>query len=184
EQAFSLIFHLAKRNAIHDAFVRGGTWREQMTAFPIDLIDKTLLIVGFGRIGTRVARRALAFEMRVLVYDPYVPAATIRAAGCEPVSDLDAAVGEADFITVHCPKNQETINLFDAKRLARMKPTAFIVNTARGGIVNEQALHDILAAGKIAGAGIDVFEQRSEEHTSELQSRENLVCRLLLEKKK
>jgi D-3-phosphoglycerate dehydrogenase len=159
EQAFSLMFHLAKRNAIHDAFVRGGTWREQMTAFPLDFLEKTLLIVGFGRIGTRVAKRALAFEMRVLVYDPYVPPAETRAAGCEVVSDLDAAVAEADFITVHCPKNKETIDLFDAKRLARMKPTAFIVNTARGGIVNEQALHDILVAEKIAGAGVDVFEK-------------------------
>lgn len=159
EQAFSLMFHLAKRNALHDAYVRAGTWREQMTAFPIDFIDKTLLIVGFGRIGTRVARRALAFEMRVLVYDPYVAAADIRAAGCEPVADLDAAVTEADFITVHCPKNAETIDLFDAERLARMKPTAYIVNTARGGIVNEKALYEILTAGKIAGAGIDVFER-------------------------
>jgi D-3-phosphoglycerate dehydrogenase len=159
EQAFSMMFHLAKNNAGHDAFVRGGTWREQMTAFPLDLLGKTLLIVGFGRIGTRVARRALAFEMRVLVYDPYVPAEQIRSAGCEPVTDLDAAVREADFITVHCPKNRETIDLFDARRLALMKPTAFIVNTARGGIVNEQALADILTAKKIAGAGIDVFEK-------------------------
>jgi D-3-phosphoglycerate dehydrogenase len=159
EQAFSMMFHLAKRNAHNDAFVRGGTWREQMTVFPIDFFEKTLLIVGFGRIGTRVARRALAFDMRVLVYDPYVAAADIRAAGAEPAGDLDAAVAQADFITVHCPKNKETIDLFDARRLARMKPSAFIVNTARGGIVNEQALHDILAAGRIAGAGVDVFEK-------------------------
>ncbi|HEX2216383.1 MAG TPA: hydroxyacid dehydrogenase [Xanthobacteraceae bacterium] len=159
EQAFSLLFHLAKQNAQHDAFVRGGTWREQMTAFPLDFFEKTVLVVGFGRIGTRFAKRALAFEMRVLVYDPYVPAETIRAAGGEPVSDLDAAVAQADFITVHCPKNSETINLFDATRLARMKPAAYIVNTARGGIVNEKALAEILSAGKIAGAGIDVFEK-------------------------
>jgi D-3-phosphoglycerate dehydrogenase len=159
EQAFSLMFHLAKRNAQNDAGVRAGTWREQMTTYPLDFFGKTLLIVGFGRIGTRVAKRAIAFEMRTLVYDPYVAADDIRAAGCEPVKDLDAAAAEADFITVHCPKNKETIDLFDAKRLARMKPTAFIVNTARGGIVNEQALHDILVSGKIAGAGVDVFEK-------------------------
>jgi D-3-phosphoglycerate dehydrogenase len=175
EQAFSMMFHLAKRNAINDALVRGGTWRDQMTAFPIDFIGKTLLIVGFGRIGTRVAKRALAFEMRVLVYDPYLAAADIRAAGCEPVTDLDAAVAEADFITVHCPKNKETIDLFDAKRLARMKPTAFIVNTARGGIVNEQALHDILAAGKIAGAGVDVFEKEPASADHPLLKLPNIV---------
>ncbi len=159
EQAFSMMFHLAKRNALNDAGVRAGTWRDQMTSYPLDFFTKTLLIVGFGRIGTRVAKRANAFEMRVLVYDPYVPAADIRAAGCEPVKDLDAAIAEADFITVHCPKNKETINLFDARRLALMKSTAYIVNTARGGIVNEQDLHDILKEERIAGAGVDVFEK-------------------------
>lgn len=159
EQAFSMLFHLAKNNAQHDAYVRGGTWREQMTVFPLDFFGKTVLVVGFGRIGTRFAKRALAFEMRVKVYDPYVAATDIRAAGCEPVGDLDAAVAEADFITVHCPKNAETVDMFDARRLARMKKTAYIVNTARGGIVNERALADALAADRIAGAGIDAFEQ-------------------------
>jgi D-3-phosphoglycerate dehydrogenase len=159
EQAFSLMFALAKRNAQHDAGVRSGTWRDQLTTLPVDLLEKTVLIVGFGRIGTRMAKRCLAFEMRVLVYDPYVPVSAIEALGCEPVRNLDHAIAEADFITVHCPKNTETANMFDARRLGLMKPSAYIVNTARGGIVNEQALTDVLAAEKIAGAGIDVFER-------------------------
>ena len=159
EQAFSLMFALAKRNFQHDAGVRAGTWRDQLSAFPSDFLDKTMLIVGFGRIGTRTAKRALAFEMRVLIYDPYVKPEAIRAAGCEPAADLDKAIAEADFITVHCPKNPETVNMFDAKRIARMKPSAIIVNTARGGIINEQALCDALTANKILGAGIDVFEK-------------------------
>jgi D-3-phosphoglycerate dehydrogenase len=159
EQAFSLMFALAKRNAQHDAGVRAGTWRDQLTMLPVDFLDKTMLVVGFGRIGTRTAKRALAFEMRVVVYDPYVAADAVRAAGCEPVSDLDAAVAQADFITVHCPKNPETVNMFDAARLARMKSSAIIVNTARGGIINEQALYHVLSSNKIAGAGIDVFER-------------------------
>jgi D-3-phosphoglycerate dehydrogenase / 2-oxoglutarate reductase len=159
EQAFSLMFALAKRNAQHDASVRSGTWRDQIDTLPVDLIGKTLLIVGFGRIGTRTAKRALAFEMHVLVYDPYVPAQTIKAAGCEPVTDLDSAISKADFITVHCPKNAETTNLFDAARLARVKPSAYVVNTARGGIINEAALHAALKDGRIAGAGIDVFDK-------------------------
>jgi D-3-phosphoglycerate dehydrogenase len=159
EQAFSLMFALAKRNAQHDAGVRSGTWRDQLTTLPVDLLEKTVLIVGFGRIGTRMAKRCLAFEMRVLVYDPYVPVSAIEALGCEPVRNLDHAIAEADFITVHCPKNTETANMFDARRLGLMKPSAYIVNTARGGIINEQALTDALAAEKIAGAGIDVFER-------------------------
>jgi D-3-phosphoglycerate dehydrogenase len=92
------------------------------------------------------------------VHDPYVTAATIRAAGCEPADDLDAAVARADFITIHCPKTPETTGLFDASRLARMKRESYLVNTARGGIVDEAALHAALTTGKIAGAGLDVFD--------------------------
>jgi D-3-phosphoglycerate dehydrogenase len=159
EQAFSFMFALAKRNAQHNEAVRAGTWRDSLTTYPVDFLNKTILIVGFGRIGTRVAKRALAFEMRVVVYDPYVPAQVLKAAGCEPVSNLDAGVAAADFVTVHCPRNAETIGMFNAARLARMKPTAYLVNTARGGIVDEAALCAALASNQIAGAGIDVFER-------------------------
>src|SRR5439155_23430174 len=108
---------------------------------------------------TRSAKRCQAMEMKVLVYDPYKPAADIKAAGCEAVTDLDAALPRADFVTIHCPKTPETAGMFNAARLARMKPSAYLVNTARGGIVVEEALHDALVSGKLAGAGLDVFEQ-------------------------
>jgi D-3-phosphoglycerate dehydrogenase len=98
-------------------------------------------------------------EMNVLIYDPYKPAADIKAAGCEPVADLDAALPRADFVSIHCPKNPETVGMFNAARLQRMKPTAYLINTARGGIVDEPALHAALVSGTIAGAGLDVFEQ-------------------------
>jgi len=124
----------------------------------VDLAAKTLLVVGFGRIGTRTAKRCLAMDMTVLVYDPYVPAATIKAAGCEPVSDLSAALPRADVVTIHCPKTPETIGMFDAARLAVMKPTAYIVNTARGEVIDENELARLIEAGQIAGAGLDVFE--------------------------
>ena len=130
-----------------------------MSAVPVDLFGKTVLIVGFGRIGTRSAKRCQAMEMNVLVYDPYVSAGAIKAAGCEPVTDLDAALPRADFVTIHCPKTPETVGMFNAARLARMKPTAYLVNTARGGIIDEPALHAALTSGKLAGAGLDVFEQ-------------------------
>src|SRR4030095_7331863 len=117
-----------------------------------------LLIVGFGRIGTRTAKRCLAMEMTVLIYDPYVPDATIKAAGCEPVSDLDATLPRVDLVCIHCPKTPETVGMFNAARFARMKPTAFIVNTARGGLIDEGALHAALTAGTLAGAWIDVCD--------------------------
>ena len=104
-------------------------------------------------------RSCLAMEMNVLVYDPYKTAAEIKDAGCEAVADLDAALPHADFVTVHCPKNPETVGMFNAARIKRMKTTAYLINTARGGIVSETALYDALKSGQIAGAGLDVFEQ-------------------------
>ena len=114
--------------------------------------------MGFGRIGTRTAKRCLAMEMNVLVYDPYKSAEEIKAAGCEAVADLDATLPRADFVSIHCPKTAETVGMFNAARLRLMKPTAYLINTARGGIVDEPALHDALVSGKLAGAGLDVFE--------------------------
>jgi D-3-phosphoglycerate dehydrogenase len=141
------------------SIVRDNRWAARLGVLPYDLFGKTVLIVGFGRIGTRTAKRCLAMEMTVLVYDPYKPAADIKAAGCEPVTDLDAALPRADFVTIHCPKNPETVGMFSAARIKLMKPAAYLINTARGGIVDEKALHEALVSKKLAGAGLDVFEQ-------------------------
>jgi D-3-phosphoglycerate dehydrogenase / 2-oxoglutarate reductase len=157
EKALFLMLTLARRGAAMDGLVRQGQWWDKYKYLPVDLFEKTALVIGFGRIGTRIARRCLAMEMTVLVYDPYVAADAVRAAGCAPVADLDAALPRADFVTIHCPKNAETIGLLNAARLMRMKSTAFLVNTARGGIIDEPALHAALSAGKLAGAGLDVF---------------------------
>lgn len=152
-----MMLTLCKRGPAKDALVRQGRWSTRYEELPTELLGKTLLIIGFGRIGTRVAKRCLPMEMKVQVYDPYVPAQTVRAAGCEPVADLDAALPGADYVTLHCPRTPETVNMFDAARLARMKPSARLINTARGGLVDEAALYAALEAGKLAGAGIDCF---------------------------
>ncbi len=157
EHALYLIFTLAKRGPGLDRSVRNARWADRYTDMPAELAGKTVLVVGFGRIGTRTARRCAAFDMTVLVHDPYVPAETIRAAGCEPAADLDAALPRTDIVTIHCPKTPETVGLFDARRLALLKRGAFIVNTARGGIIDEPALHAALTRGHLRGAGLDVF---------------------------
>jgi D-3-phosphoglycerate dehydrogenase len=159
EQAMFMMLTLAKRAVEMHSIVRDGKWGHRLGMLPYDLFGKTVLIVGFGRIGTRTAKRCLAMEMNVLIYDPYKSTAEIKAAGCEQVSDLDAALPRADFVSIHCPKTPETVGMFNAARLKRMKPTAFLINTARGGIIDEAALYDALASGKLAGAGLDVFEQ-------------------------
>ena len=156
EYALFMMLSLCK-GPLMDQLPRQGRWHERYNFLPTELMNRTLLIVGFGRIGTRIAKRCLAMEMAVEVYDPYVPAEAVRAAGCKPVADLDAALPRADFVTIHCPKTKETVNLFDAARIAKMKPGARLINTARGGIVDETALYAALSSGKLAGAGIDVF---------------------------
>ena len=158
EQALFMMLTLAKRAQEMHSMVKDGTWASRLGALPFDLYGKTVLIIGFGRIGTRTAKRCQAMEMNVLVYDPFKPASEITAAGCEAVPDLDAALPRADFVTIHCPKTPETLGFFNAAKLKLMKPTAYLINTARGGIVDEKALYQALVSGRIAGAGLDVFE--------------------------
>ncbi len=176
EQAMHFMLALARRGADAHAMVRENRWGERLAAVGVDLLGKTLLIVGFGRIGTRVAKRCLAMEMDVLVYDPYVKAEDIRAAGCEPVKDLDAVLPRADFVTIHCPKTAETTGLFAAAQLKRMKPTAYLVNTARGGIVDEMALHAALTSGVIAGAGLDVLDREPPDPANPLLDLPNVIA--------
>jgi len=175
EQALFMMLWLAKRATEMHAVVKDGTWGSRLGALPFDLFGKTVLVVGFGRIGTRTAKRCLAMEMQVLVYDPYKPAAEITAAGCESVPDLDAALPRADFVSIHCPKTTETIGLINAARLQLMKPTAYLINTARGGLVDEKALYDALASGRIAGAGLDVFEQEPPPVGHDLHALPNVI---------
>jgi D-3-phosphoglycerate dehydrogenase len=176
EQAFHLMIALAKKNAALDRLVKDGRWADRHGGLPMELSGKTVLIVGFGRIGTRSARRCVGFDMTVLIYDPYVDAGMVIAAGCEPVSDLDTALPRADFVSIHCPKNPETVGLFNATRLGRMKKGAFIVNTARGGIVDEAALYAALTSGHLAGAGLDVFEEEPTPANNDLLTLDNVIA--------
>jgi len=112
----------------------------------------------------------------VLVYDPYVDAAAIAAAGCTKVTDLDAVLPSVDFVCIHCPKTPETVGMFNAARFARMKPGAFIVNTARGGIIEEKALHAALTSGHLAGAGMDVFEAEPTPQDNPLLKLPNVIA--------
>src|SRR5450759_5435778 len=104
EQALFMMLTLAKRASEMHCIVKDGKWSQRLGMLPYDLFGKTVLLVGFGRIGTRTAKRCLAMEMNVLIFDPYKPAAEIKAAGCEQVGDLDSALPRADFVSIHCPK--------------------------------------------------------------------------------
>ena len=176
EAGVYLTMSLARKGAAMDRMVREGRWADRYKDMPVDLYGKTVLIVGFGKIGSRSARRFAAMETNVLVYDPYIYSETIRGSGYEPVQDLDEAVARADFITIHCPKTRETVGLFDAARIAKMKKTAYLVNTARGGIVDEAALYDALKNNRIAGAALDVFVEEPTPSDNPLLTLPNFIA--------
>ena len=157
EHTMFFMLSLAKRGREYERAARNGDFSFRSAPVAIDIAEKSMLIVGFGRIGTRLAPRALAFDMKVYVYDPYVSADQIRAAGCVPVQDLHEVLPEVHFVTVHCPLNDETRGLIGRTELDRMHAESFVINCARGGIVDEEALCGALAEGRIAGAGIDVY---------------------------
>ena len=159
EHAMFMLLALAKDARENDTAVREDRFESARTSMkPLDLAGRNLLIIGFGRTGSRVAPRALGFGMHVHAYDPYVDRAVVEAAGCAVVDDVHAILPEMDAVTVHTPLNDETRGVIGAKELASMKRTAFVVNTARGGVVDEDALVDALEGKRIGGAGLDVFE--------------------------
>ncbi|WP_298868530.1 phosphoglycerate dehydrogenase [uncultured Microbacterium sp.] len=149
------IISLARRIPAANASLSSGAWkRSSFTG--AELFEKTIGIIGLGRIGALVATRLNAFDMRVIAYDPYVTSARAQQLGVQLVS-LDELVAQADFVTIHMPKTPETTGMIGAAQFQAMKSTAYVVNVARGGLIDEAALHDALVAGEIAGAGIDVF---------------------------
>ncbi len=158
EQAMMFLLTLAKQVAALDPMVRRGDWANRAQVPTVDLDGRTLLVIGLGRIGSRVVRRARAFDMRVLGYDPYLSPDAIRATGAEPVADFRTVLGEVDALAVHCPRNPETVGMVGPGELAALRPGALVVNCARGGLVDETALLAAIRSGHVAGAGIDVFD--------------------------
>ena len=165
--AWALMLAVSRRVVEADQYVRGGNWKgwdfDQFCG--TDVWGKTIGIVGFGRIGQAVARRAAGFGMKVLYHSRKRVAEDIERELRAEYRDLNALLGESDFVTIHVPLNGETRQMFDAAKLFRMKPTAFLINTARGPVVDEAALVHALESAKIAGAGLDVFEQEPFIHS-------------------
>jgi D-3-phosphoglycerate dehydrogenase len=165
ELVFGQIIALARHTHEADRAVKENRWSEYLKFTGVELAGKTLGIVGMGNIGTRVALRARAFEMTLLVYDPYIPESHVTALGGKWVA-LNELLAEADFVTIHCPLNRETKGMIGAAKLALLKPSAYLLNAARGGIADEQALFEVLRQNKIAGAALDVMadEPPAQDH--------------------
>ncbi len=155
ELTMGLILALARRIPYHDGVVKQGQWKR---VAGVELSGATLGLIGLGRIGREVARRAVAFDMKILYHSRTAKRDLETELGAEYVA-LDHLLANADFVSLHCPLTWETRHLIGERELAMMRPTAALVNTARGGIVEEPALFEALTQGKLAGAAFDVFAQ-------------------------
>ena len=157
EHAFGLMLAVARNTPQGHQSLQGGAW-ERSRLQGVEVAGKTLGVVGLGRIGTEFAKRARAFEMRVVAYDPYVTAPRAASLGVEMV-ELDDLLAQADFITLHTALTDANRGMINADRLSKMKKTAYLINAARGALVDEQALLQAVESGQIAGAAIDVFSE-------------------------
>jgi len=165
ELVFGQMIALARHTHEANRAVKENRWSDYLKFIGTEIAGKTLGIVGMGNIGARMAIRARAFEMDFLVYDPYIPESHVTALGGKWVS-LHELLADSDFVTIHCPLNRETRGIVGQKGLALMKPSAFLLNAARGGIVDEDALCRVLQQKKIAGAALDVIadEPPAKDH--------------------
>ena len=170
EQAMALLLAQARNIPQAHAALVNGKW-ERSKWEGVELYAKTLGVIGLGRVGALVAQRALAFGMRLVAFDPFVSQERAKHMGVELMT-LEEVMGISDFISIHLPKNKETIGLIDAAMLAKAKPGLRIINTARGGIISETDLADAIRSGHIQGAGLDVFEKEptTESPLFELES--------------
>jgi lactate dehydrogenase-like 2-hydroxyacid dehydrogenase len=176
--AITLLLMVSRRTGEGERHVRSGAWTGWRPTHMLgsQVSGKVLGLVGMGRIARAVSKRAHhGFGMRVIFHDPYPPSAAEAAAlGAEPRASLDQLLQESDFVSLHCPAMPETRHLMNRERLRRMRPSAFLINTARGDVVDEAALVEALTSGTIAGAGLDVFEKEPQVSPA-LLAMENVV---------
>ena len=175
EHAMMLMLAVARRALEHDRTVKGGGWWSSPDPGMVDLAGRSVLVLGYGRIGSRVANYCRAFQMKVMVMDPGFHPARIAADGFTPVRDLHAGLAQADVVTVHCPLSPVTHHLMDEAAFAALKPGAILVNTARGPIVSQAALAGALQAGRLLGAGLDVLEVEPSDAANPLYSFPNVI---------
>ena len=172
--AMALLLACNRRLLLLDSAVRSGDWLPIIPPPVGSIHGETLGIVGLGRIGRALASRATAFELRVIAYDPFLPPDAFEQAGVEAVS-FDELLRRSDYVSVHSPKPEDTTHLFDEGALRRMKPTAYLVNTSRGPIVDQAALARALREGWIAGAALDVLRSEPPPSDEPLLKMDNVI---------
>jgi D-3-phosphoglycerate dehydrogenase len=179
DNAFGLLLCVSRKISSGDAFVKSGKWpkigiKAAFNFIGHDIHSRTLGIIGLGRIGIEIAKRAKGFNMNILYYDIVIKRDLEKEFGLKKVT-LDDLLKESDFVIISCPFNEETTHLINAQKLGLMKSSAFIINTARGGIVDQDALYQALVNRQIAGAGLDVFEKEPIQYDDPLLQLDNVV---------
>ncbi len=170
----AFVLALSTRMTLKDRLIREGRWAERARHHGIGLVGRTLGVIGVGNIGHEVFRLAMPLDMQHIGCDPYITQESVSDVNVKLV-DMDTVLNESDFLSICCPLNEETRHLIGEQELRKMKPTSFLINMARGPIVDEQALIRALAAGWIEGAGIDVFEQEPTPASNPLLSMDNII---------
>ncbi|HOA82886.1 MAG TPA: phosphoglycerate dehydrogenase [Thermodesulfovibrio thiophilus] len=174
EHAIAMLFSLARKIPQANASIKAGKW-EKKKFMGVELYHKTIGIIGLGRIGSEVAKRAQCMGMNVLAYDPFLSEDRAEELGITK-TDLDRIFADSDFITVHTPLTAETKYLINEKTIAKMKQGVYLINCARGGIINEKDLYEAIQSGKVAGAALDVFEKEPPEEGYPLTADERVIC--------
>jgi len=176
EHTIGLMIAIAKKiPQTHYALTRNKNWAIRYECIGTELYRKTLGLIGFGRIGRAVARRAKGFKMRVLAYDPYVSEDVAKKFGVKLV-DLKTLLSNSDFVSIHVPLTKETYKLIGKRELEMMKPKTFLINTARGGVLDYKAVYEALIEGKLAGAAFDVYEEEPPNLEDPLFKLDNIIA--------
>jgi len=176
EHVMYMILALSKAKLTYDNEVRIGTFKKNMKSIKtFELMGKEMLIAGFGRIGKSLIKKCLGFDMKVIVYDPFLDEKTINGYGGKKIETIVEGVKRADFVSIHMPLNDKTKNLFNYELIQKMKKNSIIINTARGGIINERDLNKALDENLIFGAGLDVFEKEPPSSDNLLLKNKRLI---------
>ena len=172
-----MILNIAKGMSLYDDAVRSGKFGSvmHMEKFTFELSNKKILIVGFGRIGRKLIKRCLGFEMKVNVYDPYVDKKTIESFGGTKVDELDDCLKKADILSLSVPLTEKTHNMINLEKMKIMKKSAIIINASRGGVVNEKDLNESLNSGILYGAGLDVFEKEPPDNDNPILKNKKII---------
>jgi phosphoglycerate dehydrogenase-like enzyme len=172
--ALTFVLALAGKLFLKDRLTRSGRWQERMDNMGVGLSGRTLGVIGAGGIGKELLRMARVFDLKLLATDPVANDVELGYIGARKV-DLDTLMRESDFVVVCCLLNEHTRHLIDAQALAKMKPTAYLINVARGPIIDEKALIDVLQKRRIAGAALDVFDQEPVDPANPLLTMDNVI---------